>query len=434
MLLEEFLGLPFQIEHHEMKQTTISLSNRKQLIFADHFFHRFPKEKSYLHSEHIPTANQIVENAQNTFLPEEDLPIIFGNKLLDVAENRIVCGMDVPATLFFMLTRWEEHVKSERDNHERFSATASLAFKLGFLQRPIVDELVEMVWNMLVHLGCTLKRKQNQFQAIVTHDVDMTRLWGSFPKFVKKLGGDLLVRRDIHEFFFSLRSYPLTALGLQPDPFDTFNYLMDLSEEHNLRSHFFFMSGGVTSYDNFFDINSTATKNLITRIHERGHVIGFHPSYQAYIDRRQFEKELHDLQKVSPQTITCGRQHFLRFGVPDTWQIWEDNGLVWESSMGYPEEPGFRCGTCHEFPVFNILTRKQLSLREIPLTAMEVSYVKYKNDKPGKMKSDLKWLLNTVKKYNGNFVLLWHNSSFGGPVFSRYKTVYPDSLAEITDT
>lgn len=432
VLLGEFLGLPFQLESHPSPETVLTLPNANQLVIPDHFFGHCPNEKSYLSLAYLPNAIQIAGKSSNPFLPEETLPVIFGNELLEITDNRIICGIDVFASLFFMLTRWEEHIKQERDKHGRFPANASLGYKQGFLHRPIVDEMVEMLWKMLIHLGCILPRKHKEFQAIVTHDVDMIRLWNNFPNFVKKLGGDLLVRRDVNEFLFSLESYTMTAFRLRTDPFNTFDYLMDISESNNLRSHFFFMSGGLTPFDNYFEIGSPATKKLIQKIHERGHVIGFHPSYDASLDKFQFEKELKDLQKVSPQPITCGRQHFLRFKVPETWQIWEENGLSWESSMGYPEEPGFRCGTCHAFPVFNVLTRKQLSLRERPLTAMEISYISYKKSSPTEMKGGLMKLLNQVIKYHGDFVLLWHNSSFHGPTFSPYRSIYPQFLEEMT--
>ena len=56
--------------------------------------------------------------------------------------------LDILAASFFMLTRWEEYVNRTRDNHNRFQATASLAYKQGFLDRPIVNEYIEEVKNV----------------------------------------------------------------------------------------------------------------------------------------------------------------------------------------------------------------------------------------------------------------------------------------------
>ena len=45
-----------------------------------------------------------------------------------------------------MLSRYEEAVLLDRDDHDRFPATASIAYKTGFLDRPIIDEYVEILW------------------------------------------------------------------------------------------------------------------------------------------------------------------------------------------------------------------------------------------------------------------------------------------------
>ena len=43
-----------------------------------------------------------------------------------------------------MLSRYEELITKDRDQHNRFPATASVAFKAGFLDRPIVSEYLEI--------------------------------------------------------------------------------------------------------------------------------------------------------------------------------------------------------------------------------------------------------------------------------------------------
>ena len=115
---------------------------------------------------------------------------------------------------------------------------------------------------------------------------------------------------------------------------------------------------------------------------------------------------------------------FLRFEVPTTWQIWEDNGMKWDSTLSYPEKEGFRCGTCYEYSVFNILSRKKLKLKEMPLTVMEVTMVGYQNLVPGIMEKKIIKLIDKVKKYNGKFVLLWHNSNFNDGLWEKYKIIY----------
>ncbi|GAH70917.1 unnamed protein product, partial [marine sediment metagenome] len=164
------------------------------------------------------------------------------------------------------------------------------------------------------------------------------------------------------------------------------------------------------------------------KIKSRGHLIGFHPSYNSYNDQKQWEEEYSKLSTEVSQKVKIGRQHFLRFEIPTTWQIWEDNNMKWDSTLTYPEKEGFRCGTCYKYSVFNILTRKKLKLKEMPLTVMEVSMVDYQNLTPEIMKKKIIKLINDVKKYNGKFVLLWHNSNFNNELWKKYKIVYEEIL------
>ena len=92
---------------------------------------------------------------------------------------------------------------------------------------------------------------------------------------------------------------------------------------------------------------------------------------------------------------------------------------------------GFRCGICYEYSVFNILTRKKLKLKEKPLIVMEGSFTTYQsNIQPEEMEEKIKLLIEQVKKYNGEFVFLWHNSSFNTPLWKKYQNIYGRILSK----
>ena len=95
-----------------------------------------------------------------------------------------------------------------------------------------------------------------------------------------------------------------------------------------------------------------------------------------------------------------------------------------DSTMGYSEVPGFRCGTCYDFPVFNILTRKRLKLREMPLLLMERSLTHYMSLEPDIAKAEAEKIFREVEKYRGNFVFLWHNSTLFSEEFKKYRFIF----------
>ena len=77
---------------------------------------------------------------------------------------------DVFGTAFFALTRYEEAVKGERDSHGRFPASAA-----AVPDRPIVNELVELLWDALRREFPRLERREHRFEIVPSHDVDIPR-------------------------------------------------------------------------------------------------------------------------------------------------------------------------------------------------------------------------------------------------------------------
>jgi len=76
------------------------------------------------------------------------------------------------------------------------------------------------------------------------------------------------------------------------------------------------MSSGVTKYDNNYKIEEALP--LLSKIKQRGHIIGFHGSYNSYNNFQQWKREKELLEKVCGFNLMECRQHYLRFEVPTT--------------------------------------------------------------------------------------------------------------------
>ena len=422
ILLNEFLGLKYNLEIKNIKNYEIILENGNKVIIEDNFFNKFSKELEYLNEKNIPEK---MEFAKNEFIVEDDIPIIYGNDKVEVKKNKIVCGIDIFASSFFMLTRWEEYVNKTRDIHNRFPAYASLAYKNNFLDRPVVNEYLEMLWNMLKKLGIKQERKKREFEFILTHDVDVTYKYTSLLSGTREIVGDIIKRKNLVLALNNFLNKILAHLKLKKDPFDTYDYLMDISEKVGLKSYFFLHSSSSAKQD---INNDKYLKKVGYKIKKRGHYLGYHPSFDAYNNFELFIKDKEKIENMIEQKLDIGRAHFLRFEIPTTWQIWEDAKMKWDSSLSYADKEGFRCGVCYEYSVFNIITRKKLNLKEKPLIVMEGSFTTYQpNITPQEMKYKIKYLINKVKKYNGEFVFLWHNSSFDGS-WKKFEYIYEKVL------
>ncbi|MSR88611.1 MAG: hypothetical protein EXS67_03040 [Candidatus Margulisbacteria bacterium] len=397
----------------------IEMPNGHAIKIKDDFFSRMGDVGPYCIPSNLPQSRYY---AHNDFTPETDIPVLYGTDDTKITDHTIETGIDIIASIFFMLTRWEEVANTTRDHHNRFPLKESIAYQWGFSRRPVVNEYIEMLWNMLIHLGITYKRKPQKFELLLTHDVDDIRRWDTPKKFLRSLAGDILVRKN---FKYTVSNI-LSLLKKEKDPYDTFDYIMDISDKYRRTSHFFFMAGGTTIYDRRYDPKDPRVLELIKHIHTRGHKIGIHPSYDTYNNPALFESETSLLRTLTTLSITTGRQHYLRFEVPTTWQQWQDTGFDWESSLGYAEAPGFRAGYCGAFPVYNFITRTELTLLEIPVMIMDVSLSRMSIE-------DIQPIIDSVKKYQGTLVVLWHNSNFNTLEWRGAKVLY-EKIIEITST
>jgi hypothetical protein len=208
----------------------------------------------------------------------------------------------------------------------------------------------------------------------------------------------------------------LGSLAGGRDPFDTFDWIMDTSESRGLQSGFYFIvDGPAPELGCGYSIDDPAVRELIRRCASRGHEIGLHASYTSFDDDAAVVRDqLESLKAVCraegfEQDAWGGRQHYLRWDAGRTWSAWASAGLAYDSTVGYHDAPGFRCGTCSEFPTFDHDRRVQLALRERPLVIMDVALDRGEPDvdRRAELITELK---RQCRRHGGQFVVLWHNS------------------------
>lgn len=432
VMLSEFFGLEYQIQTYNGRDIKITANDENILLIADGLF-AVPKEH-WLKPASLP--RQPLKAWDLSKLPftittvNQLLPLIFGedpntSEFFICSRNKIHLGLDIFGSAFFMLTCYEEVVKTERDDHNRFPAAASLAYQEGFLDRPIVNEYLEILWACLKQLWPGLQRKERHFQIYASHDVDEPFAFATISplRFVKHCARDILIRHSPRLLLKDAALWLKIKNGdVRADPYNTFELIMDINERHNLKSVFNFITYGVVKgLDGFYNMDHPLIRALLHKIHQRGHEIGLHPSYNTFQDAAQTKKEFERLKKVCAlegikQSTWGSRQHYLRWETPTTFQNLTDSGLSYDTTLLFADTAGFRCGVCYEFPTFNVLTRQQLHLRERPLVLMEETFF---NERSMNLGQKLDMVLQTMLKYkkrchlfNGDFTLLWHNNRF----------------------
>lgn len=422
LLLEDFLGQSARFAMEDRTDVEIRLSgapSNERLLVADVLF-AMPLER-WLTQDSMPRRPLPRVSVDQLGLARgpvvDPLPALYGEgepMRTSGTEHRL--GIDVFGSSFFLLTRYEEVVSETRDPHDRFPAQASILGQERLLDRPLVNEYAEALWSALARLWPRLERRPRRMTVRLSHDVDLPVC--RLPLFEARRLGLRDLRRE-HAPMVAARRFATAALkGRVPprhDLYQTFDLLMRESEALGLRSAFYFMAGNTAgAIDGNYRLDEPWVRPLLREIHGRGHEIGLHPSYNTYQDPEALRSEFQKLRAACAlaaveQERLGGRQHYLRWRNPETWQNWEDAGLDYDSTVSFADHPGFRAGTCYEYPVFNLTSRRRLKLRERPLIVMEAALLEYQRLTLDEAAEEIIRLSAIVRRFGGDMTLLWHN-------------------------
>ena len=126
------------------------------------------------------------------------------------------------------------------------------------------------------------------------------------------------------------------------DPHNTFDFLMDVSERHGLRSAFYFLAHrDRVPRDDRLPVRASVGALADRAGPRRGHEVGLHPSFSTYRDAGRTREEFERLLRVAEaegvrQDEWGGRQHFLRWANPEPGATGRRPGSTTTARSGTP--------------------------------------------------------------------------------------------------
>ena len=410
-LLGELLQLQVRFEANEGQSGYLLTANNRQLWFADDFFHRSQRIDHLYSLENLP---KLPVRLNHPLAPEGDLVTLYGAPEINSSDQHFECHLDITASTFFMLTRWEETVVETRDRFGRFPFSASVNCRFELQYRPLVNEYAFFLAQVLRSLGYPVDLPAREVRFLPSHDIDYISLWPTWYHRLRTIGGDILVRRDLTFTRWMWKEFS----KLKSNPYHTLERLIGKAAVRNVTATFYIRSDEVD-----YSLQDNTLRQWLKRIVNAGHRLGFHPGIAAASNEEIFSRELEKLNTILPVRVDAGRTHYLNFTVPDTWRYWHDACIKEDSSMAYSEEPGFRCSCCTAFPVFDFKQGIEIPVRELPLLWMDRHLTK-KNLTTETATRLVQSIWETTCKYQGDYVFLWHNSSFYLPEWKPYDAVF----------
>lgn len=329
------------------------------------------------------------------------------------------------AASFYLVSRYEEYLPYISDKFGRYNAPESLAFKHGFLEKPVINIWTKALKEKLQMAFPSLRFKDQKFSYKATIDIDAAFAYKN-KGFLRVAGGFAkdIFNGDIRNF----KQRSRVVFKKETDPFNSFDYIFSLHKRYGLNPIFFVLFANYGTYDKNIPTYNRAFCNIIRRLGDYGE-IGIHPSYNSNERPEVLPKEIKELSRVSHCEITKSRQHFLMLKLPFTYQNLIELGITDDYSMGYASAPGFRAGIASPFYFFNLENESITSLKIHPFTYMEGTLKDYMKVSLGEAREKIFSLIDAVKEVDGEFMSLWHNESLGG--FKRWTgwpKMYEESL------
>ena len=360
----------------------------------------------------------------------DDVPILFGTTHKEWVEKTLVVHADVVASAFYFMTRYEELVNHGRDEHNRFDAKHSFMKEAQMLMRPWVDELGELVNTWLYEVG----ERDDVYIPVacenvcITHDVDCLDYYHS----VRGVLGGLkrILKRQTRE---KLQDIYKSWCNIEHDPAYTFPWM---AEQHKILPdaqvmYFMKAAGEFHHYDRpRYNLKSKKLRNFYRFCQNTNAKLGLHCSYLAGQKPELLQEEKKRLEEAIGVPVTHTRYHYLRSCSIKDMQELVNLGVTDDYTMGFADEVGFRLGTTRPVRWINPETMQLTSLTLHPLSVMDCTLLepRYMGLDEETALTRALIMLDATCVYRGEYVMLFHNTSFMGDKADQYKKIYVELL------
>jgi len=336
---------------------------------------------------------------------------------------------DIFAASFYLLSRYEEYLPYTPDFYGRYPHTASLAFKNGFLNSPVVNHWLQDLKRVLQGLYPDFKLRKQIFRFHPTYDIDEAFAF-RYKGWMRNLGGYC---RDLFRGNRAACKQRLKVLtGKQTDPYDAFDYMDQLHKQFGLAPLYFFLLAARTGQvDKNTDPYGKPMQQLVQRL-AANYTTGIHPSWQSGDNESLLISEKELLASYTGKPVTASRQHFLRFTLPDGYRRLLKAGVREDHSMGYGMVNGFRASVASPFCWYDLEQETSTGLLIYPFCYMDANSYFELQHTPAQALEEMRHYYREVKKVNGLLITLWHNTFLGtDPRFAGWKEIYSTFLKEI---
>ena len=415
-IFKNILGIEFRItrDPEEFKKHTDTKLNYSSQPFADELFFM---SRTILFETGIINQNITVSEYK-------------GSKIFFSTGKTSSLPFDPFAASFYLVSRYEEYLPQIRDKYDRFDAKESFAYQNDFLEKPVVNIWAKWIKEIIEEKYPGAVFPQKKYQYVSTIDIDNAYAYRE-KGLMRTIGGYFKSIIDLD--FEQISERTRVLLGLEKDPYDTYDLQLEIQKKYNFKPIYFFLLGDYGINDKNLPIESKKFQSLIKTIGDYAE-IAIHPSFGSNQNPQKLEKEISRLSGVLNREITKSRQHFLKLIFPETYRNLINLDITDDYTMGFAQHIGFRAGTCTPFTFYDLDAEAETKLKIHPFAVMDATLKYYMKIAPQDAMKYIEPLIKEVKAVNGTFVSLWHNESLSNHrEWHQWQSVYEETVKMATE-
>ena len=342
-------------------------------------------------------------------LPDLTTPVVEQWSASDAPEQVVaVVRNDLIYNTFFFISRAEEVINKQRDEHGRFAAAYSVLGERNRLMVPTLDEYARLVMKAV---GQPLP--PSGFSHIyLTHDIDTI---AHYRHLRGALGG--LWRGEWRQVLRSWRD-------IENDPAYTFPWLVEQDSRVPLAEKIYFVKHSFGKGYDYpqYNHHSPDAHRLRKFLEWNKVTIGWHSSYYGVGSIEQRSKRRDEL--------SVHRSHYLNCSIENMRKL-VALGITDDYTMGFADQAGFRLQTSR---AVLWIDPERMQLTELvlhPLIIMDVTLSSKNYMALDQVEATYvcQQLIDKVRMHNGDLCLLWHNTSINQTDY--HKSLYPELLLSL---
>ncbi len=334
------------------------------------------------------------------------LPVIFAT------DKEASLPFDLFSAIFYLISRYEEYLPHQTDEHGRYTYAQSIAHAMGFLDRPLVEQWLHMFVQQFreKYPGLQVPRPDFRFQPVV--NVTVSHLY-KHKGLLRFLGG-------IADTFFRLQFRKTWARIKyvwfeKKDPYDTFNKFIALGKQNRLHPVFFFLVGTYSQYDHNISIGKPPLKRIIKTVADYAET-GLLIAYESALHPKRIRYERQKLEELIHKPVNKAHFHYYRNIFPDAYRHLVRLEFRDDYTMGYPRITGYRASTSHPFPFYDFQEETPTELRVHPVVVNDYQLKFIYKLTPEEALNKLIETGNEIRQFGGVFHPVFHNA-----ILSEYE-------------